>query len=372
MQSKMKFIEINYHCHDEFTTPAEVIKKHSASNLFASVLSEKANIILVKHLDYSGNIFSDGISYQFFKRKNQFNQIPFPTHQFIKKVKPDIVLVQGFIFPLQVIFLRMKLGKHPVIMLQHHGEVPLRRKKIFQKIADWCVNAYLFASEGNAKDWLVAGIIRDRKKCYELPPASTTFSKKDKEKSRKQTGMTADLSFLWVGRLNGNKDPITVLRGFEKYFSVQPGASLYMIYSEDDMLDEIKDMIRQTDLLADRVKLIGKVANQELETWYSAADYFVSGSHREGGSYALMEAMACGCVPIVTNIPSAIKTIDAGRVGYYYEPGDSEGLYHVLNSLDSIKQKELSLMAKSHFKQHLSAKAIANRMYEICVNLKAK
>ena len=37
---------------------------------------------------------------------------------------------------------------------------------------------------------------------------------------------------------------------------------------------------------------------------YSAADLFVVGSHHQGSGYALMEACACGAVPVVTAIPT--------------------------------------------------------------------
>ncbi len=371
MNDRLRFIELNYYYHGEFSTPAEVISKHRPSNLFAPFFTDRADIILVKHANYSGSHQENGVGYQFFKGRNGFFHIPFATHRFIKAQRPDMVLVQGLIFPLQVIALGMQL-KNCKIVLQHQGEVPFRRKKILQKMADRYVDGYIFTSMGNAAEWLEAGVIKDKSKCFEIIPSSTSFTRQDKESSKQRVGMKAHINFLWVGRLNGNKDPVTILTGFERYFIDHPTHMLYMIYGDDDMLGIIKEITRKSPVLSSRVVLVGKIAHQELGHWYSAADYFVSGSHREGGSYALTEAMACGCIPIVTSIPSAIKVTGDGQAGYYFPPGDSNELYAVLSGLNHQKLQETADAVQKYFKLYFSPAAIADKMRELYTRLKTK
>ena len=48
--------------------------------------------------------------------------------------------------------------------------------------------------------------------------------------------------------------------------------------------------------------------------FFSAADLFVVGSHHEGSGYALMEACACGAVPVVTDIPT-FRLLTGGAAG---------------------------------------------------------
>jgi glycosyltransferase involved in cell wall biosynthesis len=371
MTERFRFIELNYYHHEEFTSAVEVIKKHRPSNLFVPLLTDRAAITLVKHANYSGSHEENGVNYQFFKGKNNFFHIPFSTHRFIRSYRPDMVLVQGLIFPLQVIALGMQL-KNCKIVLQHQGEVPYRRKKIFQKMADRYVDGYIFTSMGNAAEWIESGVIKDAGRCFEIIPSSTSFTRQDKESSKQKVGMKAPINFLWVGRLNENKDPVTVLTAFEKYFIDHPTHKLYMIYGEDDMLELLKELIGKTPALSSRVELVGKIAHEELEHWYSAADYFVSGSHREGGSYALTEAMACGCIPIVTSIPSAMKVTGDGQAGHYFRPGDSGELYAVLSGLDHQKKEEVAVMVRQYFKQNFSPAAIADKMSELYTRLKAK
>jgi glycosyltransferase involved in cell wall biosynthesis len=320
-------------------------------------------------MNYKGEMEIEGIHYHFEKRANRFLQIPFSTHHWVADGKPDLVLVQGFIFPLQVMTLRKKTGKHPIILLQHHGEVPGGKKTIFQKLADKQIDGYLFSAIGNAQPWLKAGIIRDALKCFELPSSSTSFIKKDKSSCRAITGMDNGIHFLWVGRLNANKDPFTVLKGFEKYCMQGGEGRLWMIYSEEDLVKEIKSIISGSDDLAARVHLVGKIPNSEMETWYNAADYFISGSWQEGGSYALTEAMACGCIPVVTRIPPAMKTIKDGEYGYFYEAGNVGELTQVLLQLKNHDRESLSVKIAEYFKKELSAEAVAEKLMGIYYDL---
>lgn len=351
------------------TDPVEVIKKHKPSNLFAPFLLQNADVTLVKHMDYEGEINKEGIRYRFFKRGNSFFQVPFSTHRFVATRKPDLVLVQGFIFPLQVIALRNKIGKKPVILLQHHGETPNGKKKMIQKLADRYVDGYLFSATGNAEPWLQQGIISEAK-CFELPSSSTDFSRKDKEISRLETGMKPGIHFLWVGRLNANKDPLTVLKGFEKYFESGGEGFISMIYQDDELLEEMKHMINKSPTLIEKVKLIGRVPHQDLEKWYNTADYFISGSWKEGGSYALTEAIACGCIPIVTRIPAAMNAIGSGRFGFHFEPGNVQELVAVLKGLNHEENKKLPAKLQQHFHENLSAEALAEKLTRIYETLR--
>jgi hypothetical protein len=124
------------------------------------LLSKTIQVEVIKHINYEGSTVFNNIRYSFFKSRNRFWYIPFRTHRYISKQKPRIIIVQGFVFPLQLIFLRLKLGKECIICLQHHGERPFKGLKgLVQKYADRFVNAYSFASVEMAKDWINAGVI---------------------------------------------------------------------------------------------------------------------------------------------------------------------------------------------------------------------
>lgn len=362
----MKLIDLNFHASNEYADPAEVINRHWPSLGYVEQLKDRVPGEVIKHIDHEGSFFTGAIKCVFFKSRNRFWYIPFGTLRYIKTQRPCFVLVQGFVFPLQVACLRLYIGGKGKICLQHHGEQPFKGiKGLLQRMADRFVDAYAFASTEMARDWVRAGVISSPRKCHEIMGVSTSFTRQEKKSSKERTGISGQPAFLWVGRLNQNKDPLTVLKGFAKYLRINPAASLYMIYQDNDLETVLQEMIVEDSLLSKNVRLVGKVPHEELSYWFSAADFFISGSHREGSGYALIEAMACGCIPVVTNIPSFKKITHGGHCGLLYEPGNVDEL---LKTLIQSSQLDLSVEANkvlAQFNNNLSFDAYANQVLQV-------
>lgn len=366
----IKLIDLNYHTHSYLSRPEEVLELQKASIGFVEFIKDKLSIQLIKHLNYEGEKWVNDIKYVFFKSRNKFWYIPFKTHRYVQKQNPDIVLIQGLIFPLQLIALKIKLGKKTKIIVQYHGEKPFGGiKKFFQKITDHYIDLYLFTSVENANEWIEKKIISNKEKCRELLEASTSFQLKDKLQCKQRLGLKGNQNFLSVGRLNTGKDPITVINAFEKYIIDFPEARLFMIYQTEELLPAIKKKLKENEQLKKAVILKGKVHHSELDAWYNAADFFISASHKEGSGYALIEAMACGSVPIVTSIPSFKKITANGKFGFLFEPGNPESLLKVLLNLKNIDKEQLSVSVVNHFAQSLSFKSIADDLFKICKKL---
>jgi len=62
--------------------------------------------------------------------------------------------------------------------------------------------------------------------------------------------------------------------------------------------------------------------NEELPGIYRSADLFVSPSHCDGSSISLLEAMACGCPVLVSDIPSNLEWVTPEVVGDVFYNGD--------------------------------------------------
>ena len=366
----IKLIDVNYHTHSNISNPEEVLELQKASIGFVDFIKEKLSIQLIKHSNYEGEKCINGVKYVFFKSRNKFLHIPFKTHRYIQKQKPDIILIQGLIFPLQLIALKLILPKKTKIIVQHHGERPFSSiKKFFQKIADHFIDTYLFTSIENSNEWIDKKIIQNKKKCSELLEASTFFTLKDKLECRHLLSFKGNQNFLWVGRLNKGKDPITVINAFEKYVAIYPKAGLFMIFQTEELLPVIKEKLEENGHLKKAVILKGRVSHGELVRWYNAADFFISASHKEGSGYALIEAMSCGCIPVVTEIPSFKKITADGKFGFLFEPGNSESLSNILLKLNSIEKAAFSNSIISHFNNSLSFQSIADNLFSHCERL---
>lgn len=69
--------------------------------------------------------------------------------------------------------------------------------------------------------------------------------------------------------------------------------------------------------VAQRVLFAGRVSQQNLSVYYSAADILILASSREGWPNVLLEAMACGTPVLATNvggIPEVVTTPNVGRL----------------------------------------------------------
>jgi glycosyltransferase involved in cell wall biosynthesis len=366
----IKVMDIVYHHHSEFDMPGQVLEKHAPSLGFADFTHPSVQLVFVKHLDYDGFDSIKGHAFAFFRSSNKFWHIPYKTQHYVKSQKPDIVIVEGLVFPLQLIWLKWMLGKNIRIIAQHHGEKPFGGiKGLLQKIADRYINAYLFTSVKNASAWLNQKIISNPGKCKEVLEASTHFRRRNKSETQTRLGISGVYNFLWVGRLNKNKNPLMILSAFKKYSLYHPGAKLYMIFREDDMLEEIKMKISQSIILEEGVRLIGKVAHDELIEWYSAIDFYISGSWEEGSGYSLLEAMACGCIPVVTSIPSFNKITENGKYGHLYPPGDTESLTRLLENLSAVDIDGERTRIENYFQEKLSFKSIAENLNQVFAQL---
>ena len=98
-----------------------------------------------------------------------------------------------------------------------------------------------------------------------------------------------------------------------------------------------------------------------------AADLFVLGSHREGSGYSLIEALACGLPPVVTDIQSFRSLTGAGAVGMLWPCSDSQALCQALRSIAAGVGPQMRCAVRAHFERELSFDALGRRlgaMYE--------
>jgi len=84
--------------------------------------------------------------------------------------------------------------------------------------------------------------------------------------------------------------------------------------------------------LGGRVHLAGRVPNENLKTFFHAADVYVSSSLSDGTSVSLLEAMACELPVVVTSSPGNREWVRAGENGWLAEPGDPKSLAVALDT----------------------------------------
>jgi glycosyltransferase involved in cell wall biosynthesis len=79
--------------------------------------------------------------------------------------------------------------------------------------------------------------------------------------------------------------------------------------------------------LTDQVTFIGRVANEDMPAYVSAADVVVLPTLRsEGLPFVLLEAMACERAAVVARFPGVEDVLESGREGLVVDPGDAVAL----------------------------------------------
>jgi glycosyltransferase involved in cell wall biosynthesis len=358
----MRIVCTSYINTSQFNSPLAWLKR---IDFFTGVLEELAKyheVHSIEQINFSGQLNRNNVTYHFVNYGKKTDYYPHRLHSYIQALKPDLVWVHGFIFPIQLIQLRWRFGSRLKIVVQNHAEKPFKGwKKVLQKITASYVNAFFFTANELGQEWMDKGVIRDRSKIHAVMEASSVFHPIDKTTAKSETGVHGNPVFLWVGRLDGNKDPVTVVQAFLDFNKKYPRSKLYMIHQTDELLNQVMSLLSDAEN-KNSVSLVGKKEHDELQAWYNSADFIISGSHYEGSGIAVCEGMSCGCIPIVTNIASFRKMTANGKYGLLYEPGNTEQLETVLHHAVRLDIDEERIKVLEQFKRELSFEAIARKI----------
>ena len=289
----------------------------------------------------------------------------------VAALQPDVVHLHGCL-PLPLRHLRLRLPRGAALLAQDHGGVYLDaprftkwKSRAFHAFGLRAADGFLFSARGLATPWLRARIISPKQPIYELMESSSTLGGVPAAAAGRS--LPGSPALLWVGRLDENKDPLTILEGFERAAERLPGAALTMVFGAGQLLAEVERRIAASATLSKRVHLLGKLERQELAALYRAADLFVLGSHNEGSGFALIEALSFGVVPVVTDIPPFRVLTAGGRIGALFPVGDPGALARALERVGSLDGSQSSVRALvcAYFARELSWPVLARRALAI-------
>jgi glycosyltransferase involved in cell wall biosynthesis len=362
----MKVTFVNYY-YDKDISIEEYFDKYPAVHGWAKALRDKGLDVKVYHRFSQNKILvKDDVEYIFvndkFRSDLKWHQNPVSFHNKICEGKHEIIHVNSFIYSYQASLLKKQLPSARLV-IQHHAEKPghwIKRFLVrnFSSLAD----GFIFSSTELYDEWLKTKTLPEGKKFAEIMEGSSDFIFRNRDEVRFKTGLTGKPIFLWVGRLNENKDPVTVLSGFIKILKDFPEAKLYLIYSDDNLKSELLSFIEQDVAIKNSVILLGFIPHKKISDYYNSADYFVLGSHYEGSGFSLVEAMSCGVVPIVTDIPAFRMITDNGRIGGLWKCSDAESFYTKAKEIIKKPIEAESKKTFDFFSSNLSYAAIGSKV----------
>jgi glycosyltransferase involved in cell wall biosynthesis len=154
------------------------------------------------------------------------------------------------------------------------------------------------------------------------------FGVKSRQEARVTLGIPADRPVaITVARLSPEKALDVLIRATRH--ASREDLLLYLI-GDGPLKAELRRLI-DAEGLAQRITLVGGVPHGDLNTWFSAADFFCLPSHTEGCPVVIHEAFACG-IPVVASSVGAIpELIDSPALGVLCAPGDIDALAAALD-----------------------------------------
>jgi len=136
---------------------------------------------------------------------------------------------------------------------------------------------------------------------------------------REKHGLGSRRVLICAGRLSSEKNHILLIRSM---LSVDKDVVL-LIVGKGPMDAELRQLTKELSL-EDRVIFTGFVPDEELVSYYSAADVTVSCSRFETQGLTTLEAMACGLPAACANARAFSDTIVDGVNGYKFESTEED------------------------------------------------
>lgn len=269
----------------------------------------------------------------YWKLKKQF-------HSAIAHVQPDIVHAG----PIQrVALLPVLCSLKPLISMSWGFDLleDAERDMIWKSISKFVLKR---------TDWLLVDCQAVRKQAIKLgahPDCITVFPwgvdldvfrpAKNTYLQRAALGYKDEVVFIHTRSWEPRYGVDIMLKGFAVAAREAPNIRLLML-GGGSQEDWIKYFIKGQGL-QDRVNFIGYQQNVFLVKYYQAADVYLSASHIDGTSIALLESMACGCPALVSNIPSNLEWISDGVQGWVFRDGDPNDLAQKMILIAQNKEK---------------------------------
>ncbi|HKP77445.1 MAG TPA: glycosyltransferase family 4 protein, partial [Longimicrobiaceae bacterium] len=318
----MRVVQVSLVRHPRLRTGEEILAAWPAVEMAARASADAGFETVVAQAAWRDEeLVRDGVRYRFVAERGGLARRAWPRLPgVVRELRPDVVHFQGLSFP-QV---RRYCGHGARVLVHDHLDHPATGwRRTVQRWALRRIDGALFTVAELARPFFEAGVLRPGLPVFEVMEATCRFTPGDVAEARRRTGIGGDPCLLWLGRLDANKDPLTVLDAVSRAVPALPELRLWMCHGAAPLEGEVRARLAAEPELAARVTLLGRVPHAEVEHLCRAADFFVQGSSFEASSYSVLEALACGATPLVTDIPAFRRMTRDGAVGGLFRPGDA-------------------------------------------------
>lgn len=175
--------------------------------------------------------------------------------------------------------------------------------------------------------------------------------------------------FLFVGTVQPRKNLKRLIIAFSRQLSAvrqKTNKQLVIAGSKGWFSDEIYRLPKELGI-EDRVKFLGYVPEEDLPALYSGASALTFPSFFEGFGLPILEAQACGCPVLTSNISSMPEV--AGKGAVYVDPYDVDDIVKGMEKLQVTSCKLQVIKAGLENAKRFSWEKCATQTLEVFENL---
>ena len=277
----------------------------------------------------------------------------------IKKIQPDLIHSYDLISTTTTAYLANKLFKIPyfikILNSGNGSDIKRLKSKLFGKLR---FNFIKNTTSGffAISDQIIQEIkneIVSEKKIFKIYNGINSdkfkpLDQEQKQKLKQQLNISASFIGIFTGRFVQNKNIIDLITAWNYFSRIHKDTKLILI-GEGPEKEALQKVANKNVLILP--------STDNVLPYLQIADCFLLASDFEGISNALLEAMSCQVVPIVSNVPGNKEIIQKDYNGYLFELHNHDQLRK------SIELLKINLIKKNHLREN--ARQYVQQNFEI-------
>lgn len=245
-------------------------------------------------------------------------KLPFMFRRAVAQAKPDLIHLNTSFEPRAIIrdlVLAKSVGKRPVVLHVHGGRFVMQDfpNPVLAALAEKLLRSasrVIVLSDSEAEN-----ILR-RSPGLNVSVVPNAVATKDFPDTEREWGTK---HIVYLGRLQEAKGLSEMVEAC-RLLTDQGFKFKFTCFGTGP--DQEEFIRRMNGVLGQNFHYGGVISGPEKVQALNSADIFLMPSRFEGLSLALLEAMAAGCIPVVSNRGSMASVVEDGRNGFLVEPGD--------------------------------------------------
>ena len=284
----------------------------------------------------------------------------------IRQIKPD--LVHGH-YATNCGFLAALSGFTPLVQTVHGSDVLVdavgsREKRWFVRHALQKATWITSPAKHMTERLLDMGIPGDRITTIQYGVDTGVFKPPENPAERRSFRVVSTRMFEW--RYNVD----LLIRAIPALRDRVPEVEIVLAGDGPDRV-ALQDLAQKLNV-TDAIRMVGLVAHASMPELLQSAAVYVSTSVTDGSSLSLLEAMACGAFPVVTDIPANREWIADGENGFLVTTADPDALAdRIARTLtDPVMQAEIcarnAALVRARGDYHTNMQRIESIYEQLC------